>query len=47
MNVDTISQVLQTSKTFDKVYTKSVILKGELCSAEMQSYITKNYGNKK
>ena len=30
MDADTISQTLQASKTFDDVYAKSVILKGEL-----------------
>ena len=30
MNIDTLSKILQASKTFDNVYANSVILKGEL-----------------
>ena len=44
MNVDTTSQRLQASNMFDNVYAKSVILEGELSSAEMQVYVGNNYG---
>ena len=37
MNVDITSQRLQTSNILDKFYSKSVILKEELSSTEMQA----------
>ena len=44
MDFDIISQTLQASKTIDNVYTKSVILKEHLSSAEMQNAASNNYG---
>ena len=44
MDVDTTSQRLQTSNIPNIVYTTSVILKGELSSAEMQAAVCNNYG---
>ena len=44
MDVDTTSQKLQASNILDYVYTKSVIMEGELSSAEMQVYVGNNYG---
>ena len=45
MVVDTISQTLQVNNILDNVYVKSVILEGELSSAEMQAAVSNNYGN--
>ena len=44
MDVDTISQTLQATKTVDNVYPKSFILEGELSSAQMQAFVDSNYG---
>ena len=44
MDVDTIIETLQASKTLDNVYAKSLILDGELSSAEMQAAVFNNYG---
>ena len=44
MDVDTISQTLQASKTLDYVYAKTVILEGELSYAEMQAAVSNNNG---
>ena len=44
MDVDTTSQKLQASNILDYVYTKSVIMEGELSSAEMQDVVVNNYG---
>ena len=44
MDVDIVSQTLQTSKTVDNVYAKSVILEGELSSTEMQAGVSGKYG---
>ena len=44
MDVDTTSQRLQASNILDNVYSKSVILEGELSSAEMPAAVGKNYG---
>ena len=49
MLVDIINQMLQASNILNKDYTKllkqSVILEGELSSAEMQAAVSNNYGN--
>ena len=44
MDVYAISQTLQPSKTLDNGYAKSVILKGELSSAEIQAAVSNSYG---
>ena len=44
MDVCINSLGLQASSTFDNIYTKSVILKGELFSAETQVGAYNNYG---
>ena len=44
MDVDTISQTLQPSKTLYNVYRKFVTLEGELSSAEIQAADFNNYG---
>ena len=44
MDVKTISQTIQTSKTIDNVYAKSVILEVELFAAEMQVAVSNIYG---
>ena len=44
MDIDTTSQRLQTSNIFDNVYATSVILEGELFSAEKQATVGNNYG---
>ena len=44
MDVDSTSQRLQASNILDNVYEKSVILGGELSSAEMQASVGNNYG---
>ena len=41
MYVETISQTLLASKTLHNVYAKSVILEGELSSAEMLAAVSK------
>ena len=43
MDFDTIIQTLQASKTLDNVYSKFVILEGELSSAKMQAAVSNNY----
>ena len=45
MDVDTTSKRLQDSNILDNVYARSVILEGELYTAEMQAAIGNNYGN--
>ena len=42
--VDTTNQSLQANNILDNVYARSVILKGELSSAEMQAAVGNNYG---
>ena len=44
MDVDTTNQRLQASDILDNVYAKSVILKGELSSVEMQAAVGNKYG---
>ena len=44
MDVDTTGQRLQASKFIDNFYAKSVILEGELSSAEIQADVGNNYG---
>ena len=44
MGVDTTNQRLQASNILNNVYAKSVILEGELSSAELQVFISNNYG---
>ena len=45
MDVDTTSQRLQASNKLNNVLiAKSVILEGELSSAEMQAVVGNNYG---
>ena len=44
MDIDTTSQRLQTSNIFDNVYATSVILEGELFSAEKQATVGNNGG---
>ena len=43
MDVDTNSQTLQTNKTLDNVYAKSVILEGKMSSVEMQAAVSYIY----
>ena len=45
MDVDTNSERLQASNILDNVFGRSVILEGELSSAEMQADVGNNYGN--
>ena len=44
MNVFINSQNLQTTNILNNFYTKYVVLKGELSSAEMQVAAGNNYG---
>ena len=44
MDVDTTRRRLQASNVLVNVYAKSVILEGELSSAEIQAVVGKNYG---
>ena len=44
MEVDSTSQALQASNIYENVYVKTVILEGELSSAEMQAVVSNNYG---
>ena len=44
MDVDTPIQRLQASNILDIFYAKSVILEGELSSAEVQAAVGNNYG---
>ena len=44
MDVNTIIQTLQASKTLDNVYAKPVILEEKLSSAEMQAAVSNNCG---
>ena len=45
MGVDTISQSLKACNILNNVYAKSVIVDGELSSAEIQAVVGNNYGN--
>ena len=44
MDVDTTSQRLQAINILNNAYAESIILEGELSSAEMQAAVGKNYG---
>ena len=44
MDVDITSKKLQAINTLVNVYAKSVILEGELSSAEIQAPVGNNYG---
>ena len=44
MDVDITIQRLQSSNILDNFYAKSVILEGELSSAEIQAAVGNNYG---
>ena len=44
MDVDTTSQRLESSNILNNDYVKSVILEGELYSAEMQALVSNTYG---
>ena len=44
MHVDTTSERLRASNIYGNIYAKSVILEGELSSAEMQADVGNNYG---
>ena len=44
MDIDTTTQRLKTSNILDNIYAKSVILEGELSSAEIQAVVFNKYG---